>query len=149
MLDLVLKQMNQISASFIITSSYKISYAQHLSGTSFMLNIFDTSVMFNLTKKVLFAKPQRKRYRDPWPKYAYLLSISIHQIKKLTQSRSDFAKRRRTCIHSPPWSWYDVQMENKTSTSEYYFKDLVQLCALYFQNTYSELKTNNEKLFGS
>ena len=75
-----------------------IIHAQHLRYIGHVCRTQNT----NLTKKMLFAKPQRKNYRDPWPKYADLLSISIHQMKKLTQSRSDLAERIRTCIHSPP-----------------------------------------------
>ena len=55
-----------------------------------------------LTKKMLFAKSQRRNVRDPWLKYSNLLSVSIPQAKKLTQSRSDFAEMVRSRIISPP-----------------------------------------------
>ena len=54
-----------------------------------------------LTKKMLFAKPERRNVRDPWLKYSNMLSVSILQAKKLTQSRSDFAEMIQTRILSP------------------------------------------------
>ena len=55
-----------------------------------------------LTKKVLFAKPQRSHFRDPWLKYSKLLSMSVLQAKKITQSRSEFAEMVHSRITSPP-----------------------------------------------
>ena len=41
---------------------------------------------------VLFAKPTKRFYRDPWLKAADLLGVSADQAKRLTQSRREFAE---------------------------------------------------------
>ena len=45
-----------------------------------------------ITKKMLFAKPIKTYYRDPWLKIAELLGVSTDQAKRLTQSRGEFAE---------------------------------------------------------
>ena len=68
-----------------------------------------------LTKKILFAKAQRRNHRNPWLKYSSLLHVSIDQAKKATQSRKDFAELVQRCINSPPWYRLDVPTEETTS----------------------------------
>ena len=54
-----------------------------------------------LTKKILFAKAQRRNHRNPWLKYSSLLHVSVDQAKKATQSRRDFAELVQRCTNSP------------------------------------------------
>ena len=57
---------------------------------------------YTLTKMMLFAKPQRPHFRDPWLKYAEILNITVDQSKKLTQNRLEFAERVAASTRSPP-----------------------------------------------
>ena len=127
MLVLALKQMKQISASFILTSNYKISYAQHLSGTSLMLNIFDTSVMFAAHK----TPTSQKRCSLP-SLNVRTTEILGQNMQTCFQSQStrwrnwhnfaEILQSKYECVSTllrPPWRWYDFQMEDKTSTSKY------------------------------
>ena len=50
-----------------------------------------------LAKKLLFAVPTQRYYRDPWVKISGMLDVSINQAKKMTQHRSEFAG----LIHDP------------------------------------------------
>ena len=72
--------------------------AQHLKYIAHVCRAQNTC----LTKKILFAKPKRSHFRDPWLNYSRLLSISIPQTKKLTQSRADFAEMVHSRVISPP-----------------------------------------------
>ena len=45
-----------------------------------------------ITKKVLFAKPSRRYYRDPWIKIGQLMGTSVDQAKRLTQSKNEFSR---------------------------------------------------------
>ena len=44
----------------------------------------------SLTKKMMFARPQRSHYRDPWKKIADEVGVEREQILKMTQLRSKF-----------------------------------------------------------
>ena len=44
----------------------------------------------SITKKLLFSKPTRTHYRDPWTRIAKYLNLSIEQAKAATQSRGGF-----------------------------------------------------------
>ena len=51
---------------------------------------------------MLFAKPTKRFYRDPWLKAADLLGVSADQAKRLTQSRREFAELVRQRFNSTP-----------------------------------------------
>ena len=55
-----------------------------------------------LKKIMLFAKPQKRYYRDPWIKIAELLGVSIDQAKRITQSRKEFAELVRKRFNLTP-----------------------------------------------
>ena len=57
---------------------------------------------YTLTKMMLFARPQRGYYRDPWLKYAKILNLTVDQSKKLTQNKLEFAGRVAVSTRSPP-----------------------------------------------
>ena len=57
---------------------------------------------YTLTKMMLFARPQRGYYRDPWLKYAKILNLTVDQTKKLTQNKLEFAGRVDFSTRSPP-----------------------------------------------
>jgi len=63
-------------------------YSQYLQYTAHICRAENTAI----TKKLLFAKPSKKYYRDPWLKIADLLGVSVDQAKRMTQSRSEFAE---------------------------------------------------------
>ena len=42
-----------------------------------------------LTKRVLFARPQRKCYRDPWCRISEILHVSKFQAQKATQNKAE------------------------------------------------------------
>ena len=65
-------------------------YSQHLKHIAHICRAENTAI----TKKMLFAKPTKRFYRDPWLKAADLLGVSADQAKRLTQSRKS----------SPSWS---------------------------------------------
>ena len=43
-----------------------------------------------LTKKLMFATPQREYYRDPWGKMTVKTGIDKDQLLRMTQNRQDF-----------------------------------------------------------
>ena len=53
-----------------------------------------------LTKILLFSKPTKQYYRDPWHKISNLLGVTIEQAKRTTQSRKKFAELVRKCNNS-------------------------------------------------
>ena len=55
-----------------------------------------------LTKILLFAKPQRRYYRDPWGKISELLGISSDQAKRMTQSRNELTELIRKRFKPSP-----------------------------------------------
>ena len=55
-----------------------------------------------ITKKMLFTKPTKRFYRDPWLKAADLLGVSADQAKRLTQSRREFAELVRQRFNLTP-----------------------------------------------
>ena len=57
---------------------------------------------YTLTKMMLFARPKRAYYRDPWLKYAGILNLTVDQSKKLTQNKLKFAERVAASTRSPP-----------------------------------------------
>ena len=63
-------------------------YSQHLKYIAHVCRGPNTSI----TKIMLFAKPTRRYYRNPWLKIAELLGITADQAKRLTQSRGEFAE---------------------------------------------------------
>ena len=63
-------------------------HTQHLKYIAHVCRGPNTSI----TKIMLFAKPTRRYYRDPWLKIAELLGITADQAKRSTQSRGEFAK---------------------------------------------------------
>ena len=63
-------------------------YSQHLKYIARVCRGPNTSI----TKIMLFAKPTRRYYRNPWLKIAELLGITADQAKRLTQSRGEFAE---------------------------------------------------------
>ena len=70
--------------------------------TIFEESIFgDLLILLFLTKILLFAKPERKYYRDPWGKISGLLGVSSDQAKRATQSRTEFAELIRKRFNSP------------------------------------------------
>ena len=54
----------------------------------------------SIPKKLLFAKPQKSHYRDPWIKMSDILGISPDQIKKSTQSRNGYFELLRQRFNS-------------------------------------------------
>ena len=73
-------------------------YTQYLKYIAHVCRSPNTSI----TKKLLFAKPAKKFYRDPWLKIAELLGVSTDQAKRLTQSRGEFAELVRQRFSSTP-----------------------------------------------
>jgi retron-type reverse transcriptase len=73
-------------------------YAQHLKYIAHVCRAENTA----LTKKLLFAKPTKRYYRDPWIKMSEILQVSIDQAKKLTQSKNEFAKLVHRQTNLPP-----------------------------------------------
>ena len=73
-------------------------YTQHLKYIAHVCRSPNTSI----TKIMLFAKPTRRYYRDPWLKIANLLGITADQAKRLTQSRGEFAELVRQRFSSTP-----------------------------------------------
>ena len=63
-------------------------YSQHLKYIAHVCRGPNTLI----TKIMLFAKPTRRYYRNPWLKIAELLGITADQAKRLTQSRGEFAE---------------------------------------------------------
>ena len=56
----------------------------------------------SLTKIMMFARPQRRFYRNPWIKISELLGVSTDQAKRMTQSRKEFAELVRRRFNSTP-----------------------------------------------
>jgi len=73
-------------------------YSQYLQYTAHICRAENTAI----TKKLLFAKPSKKYYRDPWLKIADLLGVSVDQAKRMTQSRSEFAELVRQRFSPSP-----------------------------------------------
>ena len=65
-----------------------VIYLHHLKYIAHVCRAESTAI----TKKLLFAKPSKSFYRNPWLKIADLLGVSVEQVKQLTQSRSEFAE---------------------------------------------------------
>ena len=55
----------------------------------------DTNV--SLTKKMMFAAPQRRYYRDPWRKMAADTGVEREQLLKMTQNRPTFRSSVQAC----------------------------------------------------
>ena len=73
-------------------------YSQHLKYIAHICRAENTAI----TKKMLFAKPTKRFYRDPWLKAADLLGVSADQAKRLTQSRREFAELVRQRFNLTP-----------------------------------------------
>ena len=73
-------------------------YSQHLKYIAHVCRAENTAI----TKKMLFAKPTKRFYRDPWLKAADLLGVSADQAKRLTQSRREFAELVRQRFNLTP-----------------------------------------------
>ena len=73
-------------------------YAQHLKYIAHVCRAENT----DLTKVLMFAKATKRYYRDPWLKLSEILQVPIDQIKKLTQSKKEFAKLVQRQINLPP-----------------------------------------------
>ena len=56
---------------------------------------------FCLAKVVMFAEPSRRYYWDPWLKISRMMGVSVHQAKKMTQSRAEFAGSANS-LSNPP-----------------------------------------------
>ena len=56
----------------------------------------------SLTKKMLFAKPTKAYFRDPWIKISKLLGTTINLAKQSTQSREKFAELVKRSTNPPP-----------------------------------------------
>ena len=76
-----------------------IIYLHHLKYIAHACRAENTAI----TKKLLFAKPSKRFYRNPWLKIADLLGVSVEQVKRLTQSRSEFAELVRQRFSPSPW----------------------------------------------
>lgn len=80
---------NEASQNIVKTTPLRnFIYAQHMKYIGHVCRAENTSI----TKRMLFAKPTRRYYRDPWIKISELLQIPIEQVKKMTQSKAQFAK---------------------------------------------------------
>ena len=68
--------------------------AQYLKYTGHVCRAGNSSI----TKTMMFAKPTRSNYTNPWIKISNLLGVSEHQAKTETQNRCEFAAliHRRT-----------------------------------------------------
>ena len=73
-------------------------YSQHLKYIAHICRAENTAI----TKKMLFAKPTKRFYRDPWLKAADLLGVSADQAKRLTQSRREFSELVRQRFNLTP-----------------------------------------------
>ena len=73
-------------------------YSQYLKYIGHICRAENTS----LTKIMLFARPQKRFYRNPWIKISELLGVSIDQAKRMTQSRKEFAELIRRRFNSTP-----------------------------------------------
>ena len=69
-------------------------YEQHIK----YIGHFCRGENYTLTKKMLFARPQRGYYREPWLKYAEILILAVD----LTQNKIEFAGRVVVSKRSPP-----------------------------------------------
>ena len=54
-----------------------------------------------LAKKMMFAVPTQRYYRDPWAKISEMLDVSVNQTKRMTQSRSEFAGLIKQQLNPP------------------------------------------------
>ena len=61
-------------------------YEQHIRYIGHICRLPNTST----AKKLLFAKPSRRYYRNPWIKIAELLGVDEDQAKRVTQNRKEF-----------------------------------------------------------
>ena len=61
-------------------------YTQYLRYIGHICRMPNTSIV----KKLLFASPIRKNYRNPWLKISELLGVAVDQAKRTTQSRDKF-----------------------------------------------------------
>ena len=66
-----------------------------------MIFFCDFFVIFVIFGDLLFAKPERRYYRDPWGRISGLLGVSSDQAKRSTQSRNEFAELIRKRFNSP------------------------------------------------
>ena len=57
---------------------------------------------FNLTKKIMFSKPTKPYFRDPWIKISNLLGTTTEMAKRCTQQRRQFAELVTNSINSSP-----------------------------------------------
>ena len=72
-------------------------YSQYLKYIGYICRTENTA----LTKILLFAKPERRYYRDPWGKISGLHGVSSDQAKRATQSRNEFGELIRKRFNSP------------------------------------------------
>ena len=75
-----------------------VIYSHHLKYIAHVCRAENTAI----TKKLLFAKPSKRLYRNPWLKIADLLGVTVDQAKWLTQSRSEFAELVRQRFSPSP-----------------------------------------------
>ena len=87
----------QIESILKTTPLRNFVYSQYLKYVGHICREENTA----LTKILLFAKPERRFYRDPWGKIAELLGVSSDQAKRTTQSRNEFAELIRRRFNSP------------------------------------------------
>ena len=74
-----------------------VIYSHHLKYIAHVYRAENTAI----TKKLLFALSLRF-YRNPWLKIADLLGVSVDQVKRLTQSRNEFAELVRQQFSPSP-----------------------------------------------
>ena len=73
-----------------------VIYAQYIKYIAHVCRSQNTFI----PKLILFSKPTRPYYRDPWIKIAQLLQVSTDQAKRLTWSKSELNERIRRCFCS-------------------------------------------------
>ena len=68
------------------TSLRDYIYEKHLRYIGHIFRLPNTAIV----KKLMFAKPTRRYYRNPWLKIAELLGVDEEQAKRVTQNRKEF-----------------------------------------------------------
>ena len=68
------------------TSLRNYIYEKHLRYIGHICRLPNTAIV----KKLMFAKPTRRYYRNPWLKIAELLGVDEEQAKRVTQNRKEF-----------------------------------------------------------